>query len=97
MGTLIRAGRYECVLQLEDDQEVVLMRHALVSMEEKEDGLLSGAIVFVVLWCWTNKFGVIISTPFTIMRFEARQMFFRKKFVRMVCDSQSPGSRFFHH
>ena len=39
VGTLLRAGRYECVVQTEDDQEVVIMRHALVSMEEKEDGL----------------------------------------------------------
>ena len=38
-GTLIQAGRYECILQTTEHQEVVLMRHALVSMEVKDNGL----------------------------------------------------------
>ena len=38
-GTLIQAGRYECIVQTAEHQEVVLMRHALVSMEGKDNGL----------------------------------------------------------
>jgi|GEM_PF-4579700 len=38
-GTLTRAGRYECAIQTEDDVEIVVMRHALLSMEVREDGI----------------------------------------------------------